>query len=62
MPKLKTHSGCKKRMKKTKNGKIKRRKAGAGHLLTQKSAKKKRQLKKPGLVTGKIADKISKLI
>ena len=44
MPKMKTHSGAKKRFKITANGKVKARHAGLTHILTKKSAKKKRQL------------------
>ena len=46
MPKMKSHSGAKKRFKKTGNGKVKRKKANRGHLLTKKTSKRKRQLRK----------------
>lgn len=46
MPKMKSHSGAKKRFKKTGNGKVKRKKANKGHLLTKKTSKRKRQLRK----------------
>lgn len=42
MPKLKTHSGTKKRFKLTKTGKVVRRHATAGHNLQKKSASRKR--------------------
>jgi large subunit ribosomal protein L35 len=45
MPKLKTHRGAKKRFSYTGTGKIKRARAFGGHLLTKKSAKRKRNLK-----------------
>lgn len=45
MPKLKTHSGAKKRLKKTKSGKIKRARAGRRHLLGNKSRSQKRRMK-----------------
>ena len=48
MPKLKSHSGAKKRFHITGTGKIKRKKAYARHLLTDKSSKKIRKLRKPG--------------
>ena len=38
MPKLKTHSGAKKRFNLTKNGKVKRAKAFKSHILTKKSS------------------------
>ena len=52
MPKLKTHTGAKKRFKLTKNGKVKRAKAYKSHILNKKSTKRKRNLRK-----GTYADK-----
>lgn len=46
MPKVKTHSGAKKRFKLTKNGKIKYQNANKNHILTKKSPKRKRNLRK----------------
>lgn len=46
MPKLKTHSGAKKRFKLTKNGKVKRAHAYKSHILNKKSTKRKRSLRK----------------
>ena len=46
MPKIKTHSGAKKRFKKTKSGKVKRSHAYTSHILTKKSTKRKRNLRK----------------
>jgi len=46
MAKNKTHKGAKKRMKLTATGKIMRRRAMGSHLLTKKSANKKRRLRK----------------
>ena len=45
MPKLKTHTGAKKRFKLTKNGKVKRAKAYKSHILNKKSTKRKRGLR-----------------
>lgn len=45
MPKIKTHSGAAKRFKKTGSGKLKRNKAYTSHILTKKSAKRKRNLR-----------------
>ena len=42
MPKLKTHSGSKKRFNLTKTGKVKRAKAFKSHILSKKSTKRKR--------------------
>ncbi len=46
MPKLKTHSGAKKRFNLTKSGKVKRAHAYKSHILTKKTSKRKRGLRK----------------
>ncbi len=46
MPKLKTNKSAAKRLRVTKNGKIKRFRAGKRHLLSSKSTKRKRRLRK----------------
>ena len=45
MPKLKTHSGSKKRFNLTKSGKVKVAKAFKSHILTKKSQKRKRNFR-----------------
>lgn len=45
MPKIKTNRAAAKRFKKTGSGKFKFKKAYAGHILTKKSPKKKRNLR-----------------
>ena len=45
MPKLKTHSGAKKRFNLTKTGKVKRAHAFKSHILTKKNTKRKRGLR-----------------
>lgn len=62
MPKLKTRKGVAKRFKITKKGKIKRRRAGLGHLLAKKSRKRKRLLRKPSLVSRAEIKTIKKLL
>lgn len=62
MPKIKTHRGAAKRFKKTGSGKIKRSKAFASHLLGDKTPKRKRKLRKAGLVSASETNRISKLI
>ena len=47
MPKMKTHSGAKKRFRKTGKGKIRARHAMTSHILEKKSAKRKRRLGRP---------------
>ncbi len=51
MPKLKTHRGAAKRFKVTGSGRIKRKKAKLRHMLTSKSQKLKRGLRKRGMVS-----------
>ena len=51
MPKLKTKKALAKRVKFTKKGKIKRRRAGKGHILTKKTRKRKRFLRTADLVS-----------
>ena len=50
MPKIKTHRGAAKRFKITASGKIKRNKAYASHILTKKTRKRKRSLRKSGFL------------
>jgi large subunit ribosomal protein L35 len=51
VPKQKSHSGAKKRFKLTANGRVKRSHALANHILTKKTQKRKRKLRKSGLVS-----------
>ena len=50
MPKMKTSRAAAKRFKLTGSGKLKRNKAYKRHILTKKSAKTKRNLRKPAMV------------
>ncbi len=50
MPKIKTNKSAAKRFKKTSAGKVKRSHMNTGHILTKKTAKRKRQLRKSALV------------
>lgn len=50
MPKIKTHSGAKKRFKLTKNGKVKRGSAFTSHILNKKTSKVKRNNRHPQYV------------
>jgi large subunit ribosomal protein L35 len=47
VPKVKTHSGAKKRFRKTARGKLRGRHAFMTHILTKKSSRRKRRLKRP---------------
>jgi len=46
MPKIKTNRGARKRFRVTASGKIKRAKAYTSHILTKKSSKRKRKLRR----------------
>ena len=50
MPKLKSHSGAKKRFNLTKTGKVKRAHAFKSHILTKKTTKRTRHLRADGIV------------
>ena len=52
MGKQKTHKGLSKRVKVTGSGKVVRKRAGAGHLMSSKNAKHRRRVTGTGLVTG----------
>jgi large subunit ribosomal protein L35 len=53
MPKLKTHSGAKKRIQITKNGKLQRRHPSGNHFLQKKSGSRKRTYAGLEGITGK---------
>jgi large subunit ribosomal protein L35 len=50
MPKMKTHSGAKKRFKLTATGKVKARHSFTSHILEKKSSKRKRRLGRPAIL------------
>ena len=58
MPKLKTHKGTAKRVRITKTGKVMRERACGNHILAKKSKARKRNMKTPGTVKGKIAKNV----
>ncbi|MEE9419794.1 MAG: 50S ribosomal protein L35 [Desulfatiglandaceae bacterium] len=62
MPKIKTNRGAAKRFKTTGSGKIVRNKAFANHILTKKSTKRKRNLRKSGLVDSSNSRQVARLI
>ena len=62
MPKMKTNKSAAKRFKKTGTGKIKRGHAYTSHILTKKSPKRKRQLRKSDLVSSADEKRIKRLI
>ncbi|MGV3708721.1 MAG: 50S ribosomal protein L35 [Gemmatimonas sp.] len=63
MAKMKTHSGAKKRFTVTGSGKVRRLKAYKSHILTKKTSKRKRNLRRPAIVeTNGEAKRIKRLI
>ncbi len=62
MPKMKTHKGTAKRVKRTASGKLLRRRAFGGHLLAKKSASRKRRIGTSAEITGSIRKNIKKVI
>jgi large subunit ribosomal protein L35 len=62
MPKMKTMRGAAKRFKKTASGKIKRRHAYRTHILTKMTPKRKRQLRKPSLVSAADLPRVKKMV
>lgn len=62
MPKMKTHRGAAKRFSLTGTGKIKRSHAFTSHILTKKSAKRKRNLRKAAIMTAADAQRVINLI
>jgi large subunit ribosomal protein L35 len=51
MPKMKTHSGAKKRFHKTAKGKLRGRRANSSHILEKKSPGRKRRLGRPSEIS-----------
>ena len=62
MPKMKSKRGAAKRFKVTGSGKVKRSHAYAGHILTKKSPKRKRNLRNSDLVSKTEEKKITRII
>lgn len=62
MPKMKTHSGAKKRLKVTAKGKVRGRHAFTSHILEKKSPKRKRALGRPAIMSDHDAPRIKKLL
>ncbi|MEI8173178.1 MAG: 50S ribosomal protein L35 [Deltaproteobacteria bacterium] len=62
MPKLKTHRGAAKRFSLTGSGKVKRSKAYTSHILTTKTTKRKRNLRKSAILDKRDTRGIKRLI
>ncbi len=62
MPKMKTSKSAAKRFKVTGTGKLKRAKAYKSHILTKKSAKRKRNLRKPAITDATNVKNMKKIL
>lgn len=62
MPKIKTNKAAAKRFKKTGTGKLKRMKAYKSHILTKKTTKKKRDLRKATIVDSTNVKNMKKIL
>jgi large subunit ribosomal protein L35 len=62
MPKVKTHSGTKKRFRLTASGKVRGRRAFSTHILEKKSPKRKRRHRRPAEVSPQDAIRVKELL
>jgi len=62
MPKMKTNRGAAKRFKRTKRGKVKAKQAYLRHILTTKSKKRKRHLRKAKLLDSTNLKQVARLL
>jgi large subunit ribosomal protein L35 len=62
MPKMKTHSGAKKRFKVTATGKVRGRHAFTSHILEKKSPKHKRQLGEPAFLSPHDVPRVKRML
>jgi large subunit ribosomal protein L35 len=62
MPKIKTHSGAKKRFKVTGGGKVRGRHAFTSHILEKKSPKRKRALGAPAAISANDGARVRRLL
>jgi len=62
MPKMKTHSGAKKRFRKTAKGKLRGRRAYSSHILEKKSPARKRRFKRPVEISSNDSKRVNTLL
>ena len=62
MPKQKTHKGAKKCFKISGGGKVLRHHSMCSHILTKKTSKRKRHLRKKAVVSGKLGRSVEQLL
>lgn len=62
VPKMKTHSGAKKRFRKTATGKLRGRRAYSSHILEKKSPKRKRKMANPVEIKPQDAPRVRQML
>ena len=62
MPKMKTHSGAKKRFKVTGTGKVRGRHPFTSHILEKKSPKRKRALGRPAVISADDVPRVKRML
>ena len=62
MPKMKTHSGAKKRFKVTGSGKVRARHSYSSHILEKKSPKRKRALAAPARISDHDVPRVKRML
>lgn len=62
MPKMKTHRGAAKRFRRTAGGKVVRSKSLKQHILTSKTRKRKRNLRRPALISAADTRRVQRLL
>jgi large subunit ribosomal protein L35 len=62
MPKMKTHSGAKKRFKVTASGKVRGRHSFTSHILEKKSPKRKRTLAQPAIISADDTPRVKRML
>ena len=62
MPKMKSHSGAKKRFKRTATGKLRGKRANSSHNLEHKNAKRKRRLGRPSKISRADTKRVNRML
>jgi large subunit ribosomal protein L35 len=62
MPKMKSHSGAKKRFKRSAGGKLRGKRANSSHNLEHKSAKRRRNMRKPSAISPHDTKRVNKML
>jgi large subunit ribosomal protein L35 len=62
MPKMKTHSGAKKRFKVSATGKLRGKHAFTSHMLEKKTPKRKRALGRPAVISGDDSPRVRRML